>query len=1178
MSKGKTRTMITRSREFNLGRDTTRIKDPRDAERQTHTVDALLDRLFARKPAERCEIQILADEVGMGKTFVALGVAYSVLAAMMNGSDKDELKGCYRKVLIVSPQNAALCDKWQRETSEFVKRCVTSADDQQLRRRWFAPQKIERVDDLVAALRNTSSSPRVLVTDMGLFAGRKLKQYDVKRRVVLGLVFRHWGVAFRLVQRRLLLKGAPNGWPSVPDGLLDPTDEEQRKLPLPVADLRRALSQAAGDEKSKVPRLLNSLLEVCREIAQPYTRGRETKFKQVERLLADLYRKLCAQMISQAFPLVVVDEAHNWKNHSNGFGDFCDLIAPRARRMLLLTATPFQLRPDELLQILKLSDHLACGATRKESEARQNVLRELRETVVRPVLTRSVESSRRFQTAWAKLPPSVTSLDQEQIWCSQTLVAARDRLLELARMKGVVCTKAADNIIEPAVAPLDPEVRKFFREALRLQVRNSDLSAELGRFVIRHRRKTDHRLFKVGAEFASVSDSNNLRADAHLLHRAPGLDVRGEGELPHYLLMRCVSEMNDKTGRSSLGTALTGCYSTLLHSDEGKRLKKSLGRTPTGSLYLEMLLGMVDERHDESHPKVREAVDMAVRNWRAGEKTLIFCFRVNTARRLREIIDTRIRKELEARQTACLGGKDRLVSLRQRLTSRERDLITLGLDRVLWSLLWAAENQPLPPAPYSASDLQLTDDDLRELAVLALRYDIDLTGERVDRVFLHRATEHLLATRILAKRKPSDIWKRILEDMASPEWIELPYGLGSEDMADEQGEDAGSFDEKGVHHVYDPSDSPDDVSEEKVSALALQLRDRRQHARQTGSFPVLDTYAEGPNLWLGERPQAPTGKSETTPEDDVLKSLHTDLWHLSRADFAGANDNPLDWKWRLLAMQASRRALLRDSVLVRLLPDKTELAEENWGVLLARAFFKPLPGQHESMADRIAVFLEDLQAGGREAREQLLDATRLRDQSFVTLVSGERSAADKSRIFMGFNTPLLPEVLVCTSVGQEGIDLHRHCRHVIHYDLAWNPATIEQRTGRTDRIGSKTFRELARNSPVRLEVGVPFLAGTYDERMYEELLLRAQAFEVLTGGDLAADNPTDCDIEPGDSDALSVTAQLPSLPDTMIRDLRVNLHVYGSMQTAPQGQFTEASTLSVPQLQFDNAGNDEATR
>ena len=105
---------------------------------------------------------------------------------------------------------------------------------------------------------------------------------------------------------------------------------------------------------------------------------------------------------------------------------------------------------------------------------------------------------------------------------------------------------------------------------------------------------------------------------------------------------------------------------------------------------------------------------------------------------------------------------------------------------------------------------------------------------------------------------------------------------------------------------------------------------------------------------------------------------------------------------------------------------------------------------------------------------------------------------------LGFNTPYRPEILVLTSVGQEGIDLHRECRHVIHHDLCWNPATIEQRTGRVDRIGSKVERERAEptDDPLpTLDIAIPYLAATYDERMFEELYRRAQLFEVTMGGD-----------------------------------------------------------------------------
>ena len=78
-----------------------------------------------------------------------------------------------------------------------------------------------------------------------------------------------------------------------------------------------------------------------------------------------------------------------------------------------------------------------------------------------------------------------------------------------------------------------------------------------------------------------------------------------------------------------------------------------------------------------------------------------------------------------------------------------------------------------------------------------------------------------------------------------------------------------------------------------------------------------------------------------------------------------------------------------------------------------------------------------------------------------------------------------------------------------------------------------------------LELGVPFLAGTYDERMFEQLRLRAQTFEVLTGGDLAADNAEgDEGSEEGPGNRLEHEVRLVPLPEEMVSDLRVKLHVW----------------------------------
>src|SRR4029077_590752 len=107
---------------------------------------------------------------------------------------------------------------------------------------------------------------------------------------------------------------------------------------------------------------------------------------------------------------------------------------------------------------------------------------------------------------------------------------------------------------------------------------------------------------------------------------------------------------------------------------------------------------------------------------------------------------------------------------------------------------------------------------------------------------------------------------------------------------------------------------------------------------------------------------------------------------------------------------------------------------------------------------------------------------------------------------------------IATQVGQEGIDLHRECRHVIHHDLWWNPGVVEQRTGRLDRIGSKVERERSANEGPKaatLDVAVPYLAATYDERVFEEVHRRAELFEVTMGGDVHVDGKgVDLDLDP----------------------------------------------------------------
>lgn len=119
----------------------------------------------------------------------------------------------------------------------------------------------------------------------------------------------------------------------------------------------------------------------------------------------------------------------------------------------------------------------------------------------------------------------------------------------------------------------------------------------------------------------------------------------------------------------------------------------------------------------------------------------------------------------------------------------------------------------------------------------------------------------------------------------------------------------------------------------------------------------------------------------------------------------------------------------------------------------------------------------------------------------VQFISGNTKKETRQRAVDGFNTPLYPEVIVTTPVLAEGLDLHRSCRRVIHHDLPWNPAKLEQRTGRIDRVGSlsERLRREGAGDQSCIEVWLPYVPGTYDEFIHERVIARRREFRCLLG-------------------------------------------------------------------------------
>ena len=121
-----------------------------------------------------------------------------------------------------------------------------------------------------------------------------------------------------------------------------------------------------------------------------------------------------------------------------------------------------------------------------------------------------------------------------------------------------------------------------------------------------------------------------------------------------------------------------------------------------------------------------------------------------------------------------------------------------------------------------------------------------------------------------------------------------------------------------------------------------------------------------------------------------------------------------------------------------------------------------------------------------------------------------------------FNFPLLPLGLITTNIGAEGIDFHKYCRNVIHYDIWWMPSRMEQRVGRIDRVNSyvNSLREKQKKKCKNLLDGVEFeikneyknsdeykiiqyymaIEGTVDEYIWERFQERKIWTSLLGGG------------------------------------------------------------------------------
>lgn len=93
-------------------------------------------------------------------------------------------------------------------------------------------------------------------------------------------------------------------------------------------------------------------------------------------------------------------------------------------------------------------------------------------------------------------------------------------------------------------------------------------------------------------------------------------------------------------------------------------------------------------------------------------------------------------------------------------------------------------------------------------------------------------------------------------------------------------------------------------------------------------------------------------------------------------------------------------------------------------------------------------------------------ATAIRDRLAMTdeqvqTFHNSKSDDEQQQIIESFSMASAPiRVLVTSDIASEGVNLHRQCHHLIHFDLPWSLITMEQRNGRIDRYGQEHSPEI----------------------------------------------------------------------------------------------------------------------
>jgi hypothetical protein len=601
-----------------------RIRDE-DADRQQRTAAEILRRLDDQPGV------VLADEVGMGKTYVALAVAVSVLQASRSHSP----------IVIMVP--TAVAEKWPSEWAVFAERCLPPGHGIR------ASAPVRRGGEFIKLVHaGPTTRPHLIFLTHGALTNN-LKDPFIRLALLRRAMLWQPGSSSR---RRPVARAAATLF--YDRGFDEDTTSELLEAPTSQwLVLWNRRHEARLLEDPPVPAAFDEAvrgvdLTPVREAlaALPVNRNASytSRVSKARRPLNRALNKAWTEVLGTLdvhLPLLILDEAHHVKNsYTRKARLFANEEAERDaealqrgalgnmfERMLFLTATPFQLGHHELLQVLDRFH----GIRWASAHARARFDAQLAD--LRASLDRAQASALRFERAWARVDaadaPTVSALDSFEAADHHT-DALRTALSVGAEAKTDIAT--AEALLKP--------------------------------WVIRHVKphKGERRRYLPGRSILDDTDS-----DGEL-----GLSVTGGATLPFLLAARAqaVASLGGPMGeRSTQAYFAYGLASSFeAYADTRRNRIATLDDAVDDASpievskelrwYLDRVASALPDDTTEgwaAHPKVAATVDRVVELWRRGEKALVFCFYVETGRALRAHISRALRHEIVTR--AAVGLK-----------------------------------------------------------------------------------------------------------------------------------------------------------------------------------------------------------------------------------------------------------------------------------------------------------------------------------------------------------------------------------------------------------------------------------------------------------------------------------------------------------------------------------------